>query len=324
MRAGLVCLVLLAIVGCKRNKESNSSAAGSQAGSAAPVALSGWKRIEALATPTVSAAPSKDLERAIAIGKANTDAWRELRFKHPPPPLSEYAQGADALDALHAWASEKGGLPPVPKPTEQGLVTLAMHDIGSVAIESATDATAASLADGLYLGTRLVQEGRNFLEVQVGLSMLSDLKRKRRMLALDGGGSAAELVPPTPDFVRVLAAEALYSRRLHDFATSPEGRKELVDMVKAAPDESKQLVENVTGRSAMSMIPTDEEAAAMMLFWAAALDGAQRGEPAATTIARAQKAAEAAGAANASAASIARILEMLKSQFDRLSDPSPF
>jgi hypothetical protein len=73
------------------------------------------------------------------------------------------------------------------------------------------------------------------------------------------------------------------------------------------------------------LIPTDEEAVALRQFWLAALDGAQRGEPPATTIARVTKAAEAASEpAKANAAAIASMLEMLKRQYDRLSEQTPF
>ncbi len=317
---GLLCCIALALAGCEgKAKETMAEQTGS-----APRAMTGWQRIEALATPTVSAGPSNDLERAVEIARAHQDDWRDLRGAYPPAPLAAYPQGAEAIEALHAWVAAKGGLPPPPKATELGRLTLGLHDVGLVAIESAADASSTAVSDGVYLATRLVAEGRNVLEVQVGVSMLEDAKRKLRALAGEAGSGAAALATPAPDFVRILAAEALHSRRLHDFATSPEGRKELVELVKGMPGDTKRLLEGATGRTAMSMIPTDEEAAAMMQFWIAALDGAQRGEPVAATLERVRKAADRAGPAKQTAVMIASMIEMLKSSFERLNDPSAF
>lgn len=324
MRAGLVCIAVLALVACK-GKETRSTA-GSQTGSdSGSGSLTGWKRIEALATPTVGAGPSKDLERATQIASENRDVWSGLKHKYPPTPLAAYPHGADALEALHAWVQAKGSLLAVPKPSEIGEATMHLNDVGALAIDSATDEKAASIVDGLYLGMRMVAEGRSFLEVQIGVSMIGSVKRKRATLAREAGGSAEELEVPALDLVRILAAEALQSRRTMDYATTPEGRKDFVDRAKQLGSDTSELLKDVTGRTPLSMIPTDEEAAGLSQFWLAALDGAQRGEPAATTIARLNKAAETAPEpAKASAVAIVRIAGMLNDQFDRLGEPSPF
>lgn len=278
-----VAFVVLAVVACNGTASHTATSQGD--------ASAGWKRIEALAVPTVEPAPSADLERAIAIAHAKGDAWRELEFKYPPTPLAKYPQGAEAVEALRAWASAKGGLPPPQNPSE---LTLGIHDVGALAIESATDPNAQGIQDGLYLGTRMLAEGRNFVEVQVGLTMFSDAKRKLSVLASAGaaksGGATVDPVPPPLDFVRVLAAEAVQWRRKHDSTTSPDGRKD----------------------------------AAMTQFWLSALDGAQRGEPVATTIARLQKAIDtAAGPTKANVTRFASMLEIAKSTFDELRAPSP-
>lgn len=320
-----VALVLVACKGKEHAREAPRAPAGSGSAAAAPV-LDGWKRIEALATPTVDPGPSKDLERAIAIAQANKDTWREARFKYPSTPLAEYTGGADALEALHAWSTANGGLPAPGKPTEVGLVTMGIHDVGSMAVSTATDLNGAALADATVLASRLLREGRNFLEVQIGISMFDAMKRKVRTLVADSPGiSDSQVVPPDMDLVRILAAEALTSRRSIDYASSPEGRKDFIERAKQLAPETSNLLKGVTGKTALGLIPTDEESAALMQFWLAALDGAQRGEPAATTVARVRKAAETApGPAKENGARIASVLDMLKSSYERLSEPSPF
>lgn len=149
-RTSLLCCVILLVVGCKdkpRPHEAQTTPSGSSTGAGT---LTGWERIEALATPAVSAGSSKELEHAMQIARDNQDAWRELRFEYPPTPLADYPQGADALEALHTWANEQGGLPAAPKPTEIGVMGLQIHTLGDVAIDAAADEEAASIVDGLY------------------------------------------------------------------------------------------------------------------------------------------------------------------------------
>lgn len=236
-----------------------------------------WKPIEALATtPSATGAPT-DLVRALAIAKANDDTWREHVYDQPAPDLAAFPQGTEAVAALRAWASAKGGLPPAQSPIQIGVVTLDMFSVGQVAI--ATAKTADDLAPAEYLGTTLYTTGRSLLDAQIGTTLVEYAAAKRKSLGLP----AATL--PKLDLVRVLAAEATTSRARNDYAMTAAGRKELEAAAKEMPGHEKAVTVD-------DLIPSPVEVKARMAFWVAALKGAQRGESTETTLARLQSAAD--------------------------------
>jgi hypothetical protein len=318
----LVCIAL-ALAACKGKEPAreparpSEPAGGGSAASPAPV-LTGWSRIEALAAQVASPGPTVELERALAFASTNRAAWSALRYERPSPPLDRYPQGADAIAALQAWANAGGGLPPLESIAELGEVGRAMHDVGSLAVETATDAR--SLAAAGYLATQLVHQGRNLLEIQMGTALIRSARYRLRALELPVDGIEVSAV----DVVRMLAAEALSSRRSLEHAASPEGRKELNDRLQAMEPEARETVKAMTGKELKALIATDEQSAALMQFWLAALDGAQRGEAANTTIERARRAAEASPAVmKDTTAQIVSILERLRREIDQLGEPQP-
>jgi hypothetical protein len=317
----VVC-VLLAIAACKESRapEHDPPVQPGSAVSVPPSSGDAWQRIEALAVPAGTPGPSTDLERALPLAAANSDAWRELEYRRPAPPLSEYPQGAEAVAALKAWANAKGGLPPMPAPTKLGPVTMNIFSLGSTAVAVASSRD--DLAPPIYLGTLLITHGRDLLEVQMGASLLSHARYKADELA-GYGQPKPDLIPvPSLDLVRVLAAEAIHSRAMLEWSQTPAGKQEMVNAVAAAGSESRAIATELLGKDPMSMIPNEAEAAAYKVFWLAALEGAQRGEPAAVTIDRVRKAAEGAPSSiKDSVARIASVLDMLQSELDRVKNP---
>lgn len=297
MRVGRGWAVVLALVGCeaKLKPPPVRSQTGSRMDTRRDTdtgrdTLTAWKRVEALATPTVRAGSSKDLVRAMHLATKNGESWSKLFEPYPSappsPPITAYPQGVETLEALHAWASVRGGLPALVPPFETGATIDAIFSVGRIAIASATDAKATSLDDARYLAIRMLDEGRHNVEIGVGVGLFIELKEKLAQLARHGRG-AADLVVPELDLVRTFATQALLFRH--------------------------------------GIMPTSvAEAPGVEQFLLAALDGAQRGEPAKTTIARIKKAAETMPVpAGGSAAAIVIIFDNLVANMEQLREPSP-
>jgi hypothetical protein len=288
----VVCAMLV-IAACKEGRAPAHDPPVQPGSAAAPTPSfeDPWKRIEVLAAPTHTAGSSRDLERALPLAAANGEQWRELEFRRPAPPLADYPQGAEAMALVRAWASVKGGLPKIPSPAELGSATFQVFSLGSTAAAVATNRD--ELAPAVYLGTLLVTNGRTLLEVQMGASILLHASHKLRDLA--GPDAKAEPLPaPELDLVRVLAAEALHSRALLEWSMTDNGQKTLGSAMASLGSDSRELTKQVFGKDPEAMIPTKTDAAAYDAFWIAALDGAQRGEPANVTLDRLKKAAEGA------------------------------
>lgn len=278
----------------------------------APVA--DWKPIEALATTPPSTGDSNELVRALDLAKQNGNGWREHMHDQPPPDISAFPGAADALAALKAWATAKGALPPVESPMQLGVIAMSMHNIAGIAV--ATAKSAGDLEPAEYLGSKLVTDGRNLLEVQVGLGLLQQASNRRVALG------APPAPPPKLDLVRILAAEALQSRTTMDFADSPQGKQELDRAVKEMPEHERQSIKDVTGKSANELRPNNAQMKAMRAFWFAALSGAKRGEPTETTVARLQSAADTApDVIKAEATIIPRSVTMLVRLHGDLANP---
>jgi hypothetical protein len=292
----LLWLVLVSCRGADREVASSDFAEPAAAAST-------WKAIEVLARPAVAPGPAEDLERALKIAKKHHDEWTELRYAQPPTRLDEYPEGVEALAALEAWVTGNGELP-VESAVEIGSDAIAASDVGKLAIDSATPERDTSRL-GVQLGIRYVQQARNLLEAQVGLTMISDAKR-----AL-GKGIDIEL-----DIVRVLAAEASFARRSIRYFQTAEGRQKR--------DESLRRI----GRAAQTKRALDitpAHIAAFEAFWLAALEGAQRGEPAKVSIERLRRAADTVVASfHDNARMTLQLIEAMKQQADDLaSEESP-
>lgn len=258
-----------------------------------------WRGIAALAKPAVAPGPHEALVPAIELAKKHRDAWTDLRYRQPPTPLAEYPDGERAMSALAAWAGAKGGLPPLPPFAEVGVQPMAMYSLGAIAVE-------ANAPGARYLGHRLVREGRNLLEVMMGVTLLRDSVRKT--------GDTADL-PTSAELVRIVAAEATHSRRLVAYATSVEGQRAMREAEAKLDPQMKSAL--LGGRTF-----DREMAAAMDEFWAAALDGARPGEPASTTVARLRAAADKAPESIASSVQIIpSSVEVLAKQLDDLTAP---
>ena len=274
-----------------------------------------WETLAALAVPVATPGPSRDLERAIQIAKTHRDAWRKLRSTLPPPPLSDYAEGGETIAALEAWAAANGGLPAIESPMEFGPLALNARSVAQLAIETSTpERDTAKL--GVQLGAAFVQQARNLIELQIGLSTLMDAKRKlKQPIDLD------------VDFVRVLAAEALFARRSMTYFQTPQGNQELDESISKLDPNTKEMLEGVTGANITELAPNKARDAALEAFWLAALEGARRGEAVSVTIARLRKTADSAAYADTSVQQIVRVIpdvvERMKRQLDELaSEPS--
>jgi hypothetical protein len=316
-----ILLAAIAISACSNGgvpaHASPAPHAGSGATASLPVAT-GWARIAELAAPGGERGPSTELVHAMQLAATNRQAWRELEFKYPPTPLADYPQGAEAVDALVKWAAADGALAPPVAPQDRGAEVLKVDAVAIVAIRSATAQTTQGLIAAELLGNELVRSGRAFVEVDIGLSIIK--RAQRRMLEL--GGSTAGWKLPGDDLVRALAAEALSSKQMLDYVGTAAGRKDFEERLASLGSDTAAIATATTGRAPAAWLPSPEEAAALRTFWLDALDGAQLGEPSATTIARATKAAEALPEAyrwNADA--VVRILERMAQSVAALHAP---
>jgi hypothetical protein len=290
LRAMRLACALLAIVACKGSDAKDPAPAPPVAPKPPPSVIDPWERIALIAADPHSRGPSTDLERAMVLAGDNHDAWRELRYKVPPPPLSAYAHGEEAFALLRSWAAAGGGLPATPRTENLGPELQRLSALSQFAAGAA--GTREELAPASYLGTVLVTGGRNGPEVMTGVSLLKDVARKLDRLHEPKDA----LVVPELDLVRLLAIEALMHHRANHFVDTPEGKAWAEQSLQKLGNDTKEAVKDLTGQDPNTWIPDKAQIAAYDAFSLAALDGAQRGEPADVTLARARKAAAAAPA----------------------------
>jgi hypothetical protein len=263
----LVVWLVVVLVACKDTSPKS-----------APTAAD-WKPIEALAVTPPSPGDSTHLLRALELAKQHGTAWREYKEGDD---VSAFLGAADAVAALKAWADAKGALPPIESPMQLGVVTMSMSRLALISMAVAK--TPAELEGVEYLAGKLVTDGRDLLEVQMGTSLVRDAAAKRKQMG------APAVAMPKLDLVRVLAAEALQTRAVIGFAATPAGKKELEAAAKEMADHERD-VGPLTVRSDAAQLT------ALNAFWLAALHGAQRGEPMETTLARLRSAVDSAPAA---------------------------
>lgn len=219
-----------------------------------------WQRIDALARAQPDSPPHADLSRALES--------------------AERAESSPAVEALVRWSQVGDGkLPPVsPIPAR---IAFELRRLGKLAIEASSSEAPSGLAAAAHLGSCLVLQGRNLIEVSAGVSLLRDAQRKARELAVP---TSAWRLPASSELVRITAAEAMHNRRMAAYFRSPDGRRALdAELAKLAPDQRLAAEQQVP-------TPSAAELDALDAFWLAALDGAREGEPAAETLARLRQA----------------------------------
>jgi hypothetical protein len=289
----MMATVIAVFAACKAGEKDVQPSARS-----AEAQVAAWDAIVALSLP-VGVTPStpvaeEELERALGIAHEHAIEWRALRAQRPQPPLSEYPEGSAALRALEKWAKTDGGLPRT-NFAEVGFFAMSARDLGALAIETSSPERATA-GLGIELGIAFVQQGRNLLELQLGLALLAIGKDRGQRIVID------------VDFVRVLAAEALFVRRSAAFFATAEGKR-------ALEDAYAKLTDLDSGQEIKLETPDRGTTVALEAFWIAALDGARRGEPVELTVARLRKAVSASSATVASKVRIVpQLVETMRQQ----------
>lgn len=172
-----------------------------------------WKRIDALARVQLDSQPHADLSRALES--------------------AERAEPDSPVEALVRWSQVGDGkLPPAsPIPAR---IAFALRRLGKLAIEASSSDAPSGLAAAAHLGSCLVLQGRDLLEVSAGVALLRDAQRKARLL---GVPTSTWRLPASSELVRISAAEAMHSRRMAAYVRSPAGRRALdAELAKHSPD----------------------------------------------------------------------------------------
>ncbi|HEY8143023.1 MAG TPA: hypothetical protein VIG06_10135 [Kofleriaceae bacterium] len=195
-----VVLLVLTLAACNRREEG-------------PPLDEQWKKVVELSRPRVAAGDATLLAHAMDSVYPRREELRKAieaaRTDERAPELSP--DDSDNVDALAAWAEEKGGLPQrtCADMAEGGRRGLAAVTLADLALATAPpDALQARAEAVLYLGYRFREEGVNLLDVSVGSEIGDKVIRWATEKHVAPTAAWRELAPGPELLPRALAAEA--------------------------------------------------------------------------------------------------------------------